>query len=131
MSALSPLHRKYRERPIVSWRDPAALAICDGCGFLVNHRHLREKVQYRGGNSPEPTGLFVCATCDDVPQPYFKKQVLPPDPVPVINPRPDDQAGKSSGYGYLTTNSDNSVYLVTTVDEWDWQWLGTINSAEF
>ena len=130
MSILSPLNRKYRQSPDLNTRDPWALAICDGCGFLVSHKHLREKMDYRGGNTPEPLGLWVCATCDDVPQPYFKKQVLPPDPIPVVNPRPDDQAGKSSGYGYLETYVGSGVLLVTTVDEWDWQWIGSISAGE-
>ena len=33
--------------------------------------------------------IWVCASCDDVPQPYYRRQLLRPDPVPVRNPRPD------------------------------------------
>jgi hypothetical protein len=47
------------------------------------------KKEYRGGSVPVPTGLMVCASCDDVPQPYFRRLLLRPDPVPVRNPRPD------------------------------------------
>jgi len=129
MSQLSPLNRKRRAKPVIDFKDPRALAICDGCGFLVNHDHLREKVQYRGGSVPVGTGLYVCASCDDVPQPYFKLQILPPDPVPVMNPRPDDGKGKSSGYGYLSTGVSGQ-YLVTSPDPWSWEWMASINPGE-
>lgn len=48
-------------------------------------------MEFRGGSAPVGTGLMVCGTCDDVPNPYFSKQVLAPDPVPVRRPRPDDR----------------------------------------
>lgn len=89
MSKLSPLNRQYRQKVSVNPNDPGGVAMCDGCGFWVNYSELRERRQYRGGWTPVGTGLFVCATCDDVPQPYYRKQVLPPDPVPLLNPRPD------------------------------------------
>lgn len=81
--------RRTRPAPRFNARDPAAIAICDGCGFLVQHNTLREKMEYRGGMTPVGTGLMVCPRCDDVPNPYGQLQVLPPDPVPVRNPRPD------------------------------------------
>lgn len=80
---------KRRRPAVISASDPRALAICDGCGFQVNHRHLRERREYRGGSTPVGTGLMVCGVCDDTPQPYYSRQVLAPDPVPVRNPRPD------------------------------------------
>jgi len=86
---------RRRASPVISARDPRALAICDGCGFLVNHDHLRERMEYRGGTSPVGTGHMVCGSCDDVPNPYFSKQVLGPDPVPVRNPRRDDSGDQS------------------------------------
>jgi hypothetical protein len=126
MSQLSPLNRKQRVRAVSNPDDPQGFAICDGCGFLVPHPHLRERMEYRGGNSPQGTGLMVCGVCDDVPQPYYKKQVLPPDPIPLENPRPPSAAGASSGYGYLTTGSSSGNYLVTTQDTWNWSWIITV-----
>ena len=81
--------RKRRTQPRFDAHDPRAIAICDGCGFLVQHSHLREKKDYRGGSVPVGLGVWVCASCDDVPQPYYRRQLLRPDPVPVRNPRPD------------------------------------------
>lgn len=94
--------RKRRTEPRFNARDPRGIAICDGCGFLVQHSHLREKKEYRGGSVPVGTGLMVCASCDDVPQPYFRRQLLRPDPVPLRNPRPD---------------STDSYYIITEANE--------------
>ena len=81
--------RRRRTQPKFDAHDPRAIAICDGCVFLVQHSHLREKKDYRGGSVPVGLGVWVCASCDDVPQPYYRRQLLRPDPVPVRNPRPD------------------------------------------
>lgn len=81
--------RKHRKAPRYNARDPQAIAQCDGCGFRVQHNHLREQKDYRGGSTPVGLGLWVCASCEDVPQPYFARQLLRPDPVPVRNPRPE------------------------------------------
>lgn len=45
---------------------------------------------YRGGLTPVRDGLRVCQNCRDQPQPFFQLQVLGPDPIPLQNPRPDD-----------------------------------------
>lgn len=81
--------RKRRNQPKFEARNPQGIAICDGCGFQVQHSHLREKKDYRGGSVPVGLGIYVCASCDDVPQPYYRRQLLRPDPVPLKNPRPD------------------------------------------
>jgi hypothetical protein len=58
---------------------------------MVQHTQLREKKDYRGGSVPVGLSLQVCASCDDVPQPYYRRLLLKPDPVPLKNPRPDSQ----------------------------------------
>jgi len=67
---------------------PSAFAICDRCGFLYNHRALKWDAQY-AGNELRRTGFLVCPTCFDIPNPTLRPKVLPPDPVPIQNPRPD------------------------------------------
>jgi len=83
--------RKHRTQPQFDAKSPRGLAICDGCGFMVQHTQLREKKDYRGGTTPVGLSLQVCASCDDVPQPYYRRLLLKPDPVPLKNPRPDSQ----------------------------------------
>jgi hypothetical protein len=70
---------------------PAAFAICEKCGFLYNHRDLRWDMQWRG-NKLEKTGFLVCPACEDVPNQTLRPKVLPPDPVPVLNPRTETVA---------------------------------------
>lgn len=107
MSKLSPLHRQYREKVFVDPKNPGGVAMCDGCGFWVNYSEIRERKQYRGGWSPVGTGLYVCKTCDDVPQPYYRRQVLQPDPVPLRHPRPDPSVTVvTAGTGTSPTRAD-------------------------
>ena len=106
--------RKRRTKPKFDAKDPRGIAICDGCGFLVQHSHLREKKDYRGGTVPVGLGLYVCASCDDVPQPYYRRLLLKPDPVPLRNPRPD----YNPTYNLLTEDGNQIItedgeYIVT------------------
>ena len=88
--------RKRRTKPKFEADNPKGIAICDGCGFLVQHNHLREKKDYRGGTTPVGLSLMVCASCDDVPQPYYRRLLLKPDPVPLKNPRPDSNDAQTN-----------------------------------
>ncbi len=65
---------------------PSAFAICERCGFLYNHRELQWDIQYHGRNLRR-TGFLVCDACNDNPNPTLRPVVLPPDPVPILNPR--------------------------------------------
>lgn len=67
-------------------RSPLAFANCESCGFLYRRVDLREQSEWRG-NKLLPTGFLRCDTCWDVPNPTLRPIVLPPDPVPVLNPR--------------------------------------------
>jgi len=88
--------RKRRTKPEFNAKDPRGLGICDGCGFMVQHSELREKKDYRGGTVPVGLSLQVCASCDDVPQPYYRRLLLKPDPVPLQNPRVDTQDAQTN-----------------------------------
>lgn len=68
--------------------DPRALGICDRCGFLYNLRTLRFQWLYAG------TGMInvhqlVCPTCYDRPNEQLRAIVLPPDPPPKYDIRPE------------------------------------------
>jgi hypothetical protein len=65
---------------------PAAFAICECCGFQYNHRDLAWNMQWHG-RELRSTGHLHCPTCLDVPNPQLRPFVLPPDPVPILNPR--------------------------------------------
>lgn len=76
--------------------------------------HLVEKKEFRGGSVPVGTGLFVCGVCDDVPNPYFSKLVLPPDPVPVKNPRPQNYSTDPTPMLFLI--ADYNTPIITGVN---------------
>jgi hypothetical protein len=115
-----PWHQTGRGR--VSMRSPSALAICDDCNFTYNHCDLRWKIQWSGVKL-QNLRLLVCKTCWDVPQPQLKTIIIPPDPLPVFNARPEHYAqtvpsfvatesGTFSGSDITTENGDNLIWEI-------------------
>jgi len=84
-----PWHQTGRAR--VSSRNPVAHAICDRCGFRFNHPRLAWQFQWAGVKL-QNLRLLVCPECLDIPQIQLKTIVIPPDPLPVWNPRPEQYA---------------------------------------
>lgn len=68
--------------------NPQAFAVCDRCRMLMNRVDLCWQYQYRG-SSLQNTRLLVCERCLDKPHEFARPVVLPPDPVPIKDPRPD------------------------------------------
>lgn len=120
----------YRQN-MTRWDDPHAAAICDGCGKPVKHKDLHKQMRYpgepgpSGAGSPELaanqrmsgpgggpggsltplwTGFLVCLRCLDVPNEQYRYQNLPPDPVPVVNARPD-----TNGTDYIETEASQPI----------------------
>jgi hypothetical protein len=70
---------------------PVPWATCDSCGFIWNHPRLAWQHQWAG------TGLInlrqlKCPRCLDEPQEQLRVIVLPPDPDPLFNARPEQYA---------------------------------------
>lgn len=72
--------------------NPRAWATCDRCGFQWNLFKLAWQYQYEGTAIPQNTMLLVCPKCMDSLQPQLTPQILPPDPPPVFNARPENYA---------------------------------------
>ena len=117
MSQLSPLHRRARAPIDIDVKSPRSVAVCDGCGMWTMHGHLVEKMEYRGGSVPVGTNLYVCGVCDDVPNPYYSKLVLPPDPVPIKNPRPENYALNPEPMLFIV--ADYNMPIITGVNPED------------
>lgn len=66
---------------------PQAVGVCDRCGFVHNLVDLSYEEDWRG-NRIARTGFRVCKTCWAKPAPFLRTIILPPDPVPVKDPRP-------------------------------------------
>ncbi len=73
----------------VDARDPRAWAVCDRCGFLYNHSALQWQWQWVGPRL-QNLRLLVCQSCLDTPQEQLRTVILPPDPEPIQNARPED-----------------------------------------
>lgn len=73
-------------RASVDPRRPRAFGICDRCGCLYNLARLRYQYDWRGDELVN-TRFKVCPPCLDKPFEGRRPLVLPPDPLPVDDPR--------------------------------------------
>ena len=102
-----PITRQQRTSYKVAYdpQNPRALGQCDGCGFFVPRDTMVPHMIFSGGDVPVKDGFLVCPVCDDKPNIFFKRQVLPPDPRPVANPRP----GQTGFAEFLATEEDATI----------------------
>lgn len=94
-------------RARVSAKNPRAFAICDRCGFLVNHDRLQWQYDWAGASLINKR-ILVCNTCLDVPQQQLRAIVIPADPVPIQNPRIQDYVTAESDYRITQGNTVNT-----------------------
>lgn len=105
-----PWHPTGRAR--VNARRPQALAICDDCGFTYNRVDLRPKQQWKGVKL-QTFNILVCRRCWDVPQIQLRTLILPPDPVPILNPRPENYTAIVPSY--MSTATGNHLTTLSGV----------------
>ena len=77
----------WHGRAVVDLENLDAFAISDRSGFLFNHGDLQWQYEWRG-NQLQNLWILVPESELDTPQEQFRPVFLPPDPVPVLNPRP-------------------------------------------
>lgn len=73
----------------ISARNPRSTAICDGCGFIYNLDNLSWQFQW-AGTKLQNLRFLNCPRCLDVPQAQLKTRIIPADPTPVMNARPEN-----------------------------------------
>ena len=95
---------RFHGKAHVDPSNPQAWAVCDRCNNWFLHSELQWQFQYAGPNL-QNIRLLVCHQCYDTPQPQLKPRILPPDPVPVMNARPE--------YFYI----DNNDFLATNAGQ--------------
>ncbi len=103
---------RFTGRAKVDPNNPQAFAVCDRCGFWYNHKDLKWQFQWMGPQL-QNTRLLVCDTCLDVPQEQLRTIILPPDPMPVLNARPENRI--ADFVSYLVT--EDGAFLVTENDD--------------
>lgn len=97
-------------RATASRTDPRAFGTCDRCGFIWNRNQLDWQYQWAGARLQNRV-ILVCPSCMDVPQMQLRAILIPPDPVPIDNPRPDPymlMAQSSTPDGYAS-GSPNTI----------------------
>jgi hypothetical protein len=67
---------------------PSAFGRCDSCGFIFNLKDLKFQHDWRG-RSLQNLYTLRCRKCLDKPNEQLRVIVIPPDPMPVANARPD------------------------------------------
>jgi hypothetical protein len=91
-------------RADISIRSPRALGICDRCGFMYNLSDLQWQWDWQQGPRLFNLRILVCQPCLDIPQESGRTIVIPPDPMPVINARPENYASADNPLSYLGFN---------------------------
>lgn len=84
---------------------------CDRCGFIWSQSDLQWQFDYVGGPVPQSQGWLVCDRCINPLTLQRQLLILPPDPPPIFNTRPENYTVDESNW--LTTQDDN---IITTQD---------------
>jgi hypothetical protein len=84
-------------RARASAQRPRAFAVCDRCGIWYNHHKLVWQFDWAGASIVNKRSL-VCPRCLDNPQQQLRAIILPADPVPVMNPRPEQAIATYTDY---------------------------------
>jgi len=100
-------------RAYVDPANPRAWGTCDRCGFNYNLASLNWQYDWRGATL-QNLRLLVCDTCLDEPSPWFRSIVLPPDPSPIINARPEPYTIDETDFLSTEANPLSSGINLTT-----------------
>lgn len=73
---------------VTSSTKPRAFGVCDGCNRWFNHYHLKWQFDW-AGTSLINKRLLKCSRCIDKPQAQLRAIILPADPTPIQQPRPE------------------------------------------
>lgn len=105
-------YRYHPKNAEVDPDNPQAWARCDRCSFIFNHNKLQFQYDYQGTPMLQNTGFLVCSRCTDVPNPQQAPYILPPDPEPIMNARPETYAVDETNW--LTTEDGD---IITAEDD--------------
>jgi len=72
----------------VDTQHPEAFGICDRCSFQYNLTDLTWQFDWRG-NQLTNLRVLVCLSCNDTPQQQLRPVIIPPDPIPIPDARPE------------------------------------------
>lgn len=108
-----PWHPTGRAR--VDPTNPHTLGVCDRCSFTYNLCDLSWQYQW-AGKQLQNRRILVCTTCMDIPQEQLRSIILPPDPVPVLNPRPEPYSSQVPSYFAVEVDGVQTGAVLATED---------------
>ena len=91
---------------------PRAWGTCVRCGFVHNLESMMWQHDWRGVRL-QNLNLLVCSECLDEPQRQLGTIILPPDPVGILNARPEPYPIDEYAniiFEERTLNYDNPIY---------------------
>ena len=86
----------------VSSRNPQAAGVCDRCGRIFTHATLRWQWDWRSERLTNLRILVCDNGCYDRPNEQLRARILPPDPTPIMNARPEPFT--LTGFSYDESN---------------------------
>lgn len=88
-------------RATIDPSSPRARGVCDRCGFTYNHADLKWQYDWRGPKV-QNLRLLVCENCLDHMQMNGQRTIIiPPDPIPIINARPENNVGDNNPFSTI------------------------------
>ena len=84
--------RPHPRRTSTNPSSPRGWATCDRCGFVTNHFKLSWQYDWAGTQLINKRILVCEGGCLDKPQRQLGTILLPPDPTPIMNARPEQYA---------------------------------------
>lgn len=110
-------HRPHGKHVLIDSSSPSALGICDYTGFVFLRKDLVRQMEWRG-NALVWTGFYVGKPYADVPNQQNRPPILPPDPIPVRDPRLQQPEIITWSQG------QNQIWSLLTVYDWT-SWSGS------
>lgn len=101
-------------RFVVDPTAPRARGVCDRCGQMWQLDRLKWQYQW-AGTTLQNLRILVCQPCMDVPQIQLKTIIIPPDPLPVLNPRPEANIQDNNPVSPIGQNADPSLPYGTNI----------------
>ncbi len=80
---------RFHSRASIDPYAPRGHGTCDKCSQINNLSALYWQMEYRG-NALMRTGFRVCDKCLDIPYQGRRPIIIPADPVPLLDPRPEN-----------------------------------------
>lgn len=80
---------RYHGKAKLNPNAPSAWGRCDRCSFWYLLSELNYQMEWRGARLMN-IRLRVCPKCTDRPYIFNRPLILPPDPVPKADPRPEN-----------------------------------------